>query len=98
MFFKIMNDNAIIHRDIKPENILIKKLENNKFLYKLSDYGLSKKLAQSHNASTYAGTIDYIVPEIIKNLIIDKSKVDLWSIGILFINYIIFYKKSKIFN
>ena len=32
-----MYDNAIIHRDIKPENILIKKLENNKYLYKLSD-------------------------------------------------------------
>ena len=49
--FKIMYDNAIIHRDIKPENILIKKLENNKILYKLTDYGLSKQLTQSHMAS-----------------------------------------------
>ena len=40
--FKIMYDNSIIHRDIKPENILIKKLENNKFLYKLSDYDYQK--------------------------------------------------------
>ena len=32
--FKIMNDNTIIHRDIKPENILLKKLENNEYLYK----------------------------------------------------------------
>ena len=81
--FKIMNENSIIHRDIKPENILIKKLENNKFLYKLSDYGLSKKLAQSHKASTHAGTSEQIAPEIKKNLNIDKTKVDLWSIGIL---------------
>ena len=45
-----MYENAIIHRDIKPENILIKKLENNKYLYKLTDYGFSKLLTQSHKA------------------------------------------------
>ena len=78
-----MNDNAIIHRDIKPENILIKNLENNKCLYKLIDYGFSKQLTQSHKASTQAGTIEYIAPEIINNLNVDKSKVDLYSIGIL---------------
>ncbi len=81
--FKVMYNKAIIHRDINPKNILIKKLENNKYLYKLTDYGLSKQLTQKHRASTYAGTINYIAPEIIKNLDIDKSKVDLWSIGIL---------------
>ena len=78
-----MYDNAIIHRDIKPENILIKKLENNKYLYKLTDYGFSKQLTQSYKASTIVGTNDYIAPEIKNNLDIDKSKVDLWSIGIL---------------
>ena len=81
--FKIMYNNSIIHRDIKPENILIKKLENNKYLYKLTDYGFSKQLTQSHNAPTHVGTNYYIAPEIKNNLNIDKSKVDLWSIGIL---------------
>ncbi len=81
--FKIMHDNSIIHRDIKPENILIKKLKNNKCLYKLTDYGLSKHLSLSHKATTYAGTDYYIAPEIKNNLDIDKTKVDLWSIGIL---------------
>ena len=81
--FKILYKNSIIHRDIKPENILIKKLENNKCLYKLTDYGLSKELSQSHKATTYAGTEYYTAPEIKNNLDIDKSKVDLWSIGIL---------------
>ena len=81
--FKIMYDNSIIHRDIKPENILVKKLENNKYLYKLTDYGFSKLLTQSHYALTVAGTLDYMAPEIKSNLNIDKSKVDLYSIGIL---------------
>ena len=81
--FKIMYDNAIIHRDIKPENILIKKLENKKNLYKLTDYGFSKQLTQSHKAISVLGTLDYVAPEIKNELNIDKSKVDLWSIGIL---------------
>ena len=81
--FKIMYDNSIIHRDIKPENILIKKLENNKISYKLTDYGFSKLLTQSHYACTFAGTLEYMAPEIKSNLNIDKSKVDLFSIGIL---------------
>ena len=51
--FKIMNKNSIIHRNIKPENILIKKLENNKYLYKLTDYGFSKFLTQSHKAQSF---------------------------------------------
>ena len=58
--FKIMHENSIIHRDIKPENILIKKLENNKYLYKLTDYGLSRKLNKSNKASTNADTNDIL--------------------------------------
>ena len=81
--FKIMYNNGIIHRDIKPNNILIKKLEDNKNLYKLTDFGLSKELTESFKASTVAGTEYYMAPEIKYNLNIDKSKVDLWSIGIL---------------
>ena len=81
--FKVMHDNSIIHRDIKPENILIKKLDNDKYLYKLTDYGLSKQLFESYNATTFAGTLEYMAPEIKNNLNIDKSKVDLYSIGIL---------------
>ena len=72
-----MYNKAIIHRDITPKNILIKKLENNKYLYKLTDYGLSKQLTQKHTASTFAGTLDYLAPEIKNELDVDKSKVDL---------------------
>ena len=50
---KLMNKKNIIHRDIKPENILIKKSENNKYLYKLTDYGLSRELYESNKAEYY---------------------------------------------
>jgi serine/threonine protein kinase len=73
--FKIMSDKSIIHRDIKPQNILINKLGNNKFLYKLTDYGFSKQLTKSHKAKSKLGTDDYIAPEIINDPDGKKSKV-----------------------
>ena len=77
-----MYKHSIIHRDIKPENILIKKLENNKYLYKLTDYGISRQLNKSHKALTQVGTNDYMAPEIKNNLwiripILHKSTFDL---------------------
>ena len=46
--FKIMYENKIYHRDLSLNNILI-KIENDKKIYKLSDYGASKKLATLKN-------------------------------------------------
>ena len=93
----VMHKKSIIHRDIKPENILIKNLENNKHLYKLTDYGFSKFLTQSHKAQSEKGTEGYIAPEIKIDPEGDKSKVDLWSIGIL-IHKLFFGKIPKINN
>ena len=41
--FKIMHELKMSHRDLSLNNILI-KYENDKIIYKLSDYGISKKL------------------------------------------------------
>ena len=76
---KIMQDNGIIHQNIKPENILIKKSENNKNIYKLTDYRLLKIFKENNNKETF----EYIAPEIRNNLNDSKLKVDLWSIGII---------------
>ena len=53
-------------------------------------------LTESHKAPTYAGTLDYMAPEIKNNLNIDKSKVDLWSIGILI--HQLYFGNTKINN
>ena len=45
--FKIMHENKIYHRDLSLNNILI-KFEDDKIIYKLSDYGVSKKLTYAH--------------------------------------------------
>ena len=89
--FKIMKNNNIIHRDLKLENILI-KYENNKTIFKIADYGSSKKLI---NLSSYCfsnkGTLLYMAPEILKQEQYNY-KCDLWSIGIII--YRLYFGKS----
>ena len=83
--FKIMEKNKIIHRDLKLENILIKydDEEHRKYTLKLSDYGCSKRLESlSKYCNTYAGTLAYMSPEILKEEEYNY-KSDLWSIGII---------------
>ena len=83
--FKIMKENNIIHRDLKLENILIKykDKEHKNYIIKLSDYGCSKRLESlSKNCNTYAGTLVYMSPEILKGEEYNY-KCDIWSIGII---------------
>ena len=81
--FKIMKENNIIHRDLKLENILIKYIDKEKYIIKLSNYGCSKKLISlSRNCNTYVGTLLYMSPEILKGEEYNY-KCDLWSIGII---------------
>ena len=79
--FKIMIKEDIIHRDLKPDNILIKKLKDDKYIIKLSDYGISK-IGQYTELKTYAGTIEYMAPEIMEGKEYNH-KCDLWSLGII---------------
>jgi serine/threonine protein kinase len=58
-----MYNQKIIHRDLKPANILI-----NKDIVKISDFGFSKMLMYSPEASilkTYAGSPLYMAPQIL---------------------------------
>ena len=87
---KIMHDNKICHLDISLDNILI-KYENGKIIYKLSDYGVSKKLINlKQKLSTKAGKPVFMAPEISKGEYIEKC--DLWSIGVVI--YILIRKNN----
>ena len=89
--FKKMKENNIIHRDLKLENILIKYIDKEKYIIKLSDYGCSKRLISlSRNCNTYSGTLLYMSPEILKGKEYNY-KCDLWSIGIII--YRLIYSK-----
>ena len=72
-----LHDNNLIHRDIKPENLLVDANDN----IKLCDFGWCIEL-EIGNRKTFCGTIEYMAPEIIKEMPYDGS-IDVWSLGVL---------------
>ncbi|XP_022919033.2 cGMP-dependent protein kinase, isozyme 1-like [Onthophagus taurus] len=75
--FDYLHKRNCIYRDLKPENLLI----DTKGYVKLTDFGFSKKLTMS-KTFTFAGTPEYLAPEIILNTGHDKS-IDFWALGVL---------------
>lgn len=57
-----LHKQSIAHRDIKPDNILVAK--HSPYLFKLSDFGLSKVVSNQDSMITFCGTILYCAPEI----------------------------------
>ena len=81
--FKMMRTRNIIHIELKPENIFIKynSKDNNDFIIKLGDFGLSRQY-KNINFTTSKGKVGYEAPEQ-DTPNYDPSKCDLWAIGII---------------
>lgn len=75
--FAYLHERSIIFRDLKPENLLI---DHHGYL-KLTDFGFAKKLGSRGKTFTFAGTPEYVAPEIVLNRGHDKA-VDYWAFGI----------------
>lgn len=87
-----VHSKGIYHRDIKPENILISDLFD--WTIKLSDWGLAT--THQHSLDRSVGSERYMAPELFEsNLDLAErkepyqcDKVDVWSIGIVFLNIV----------
>ncbi|ELP93459.1 serine/threonine protein kinase cds1, putative [Entamoeba invadens IP1] len=76
---KYLHSLGVIHRDIKPENVMITKDQ----IVKLTDFGFGKKVDDTHYAETLCGTDMYAPPEILRGVVYDGFKTDVWSAGVL---------------
>ena len=69
--------NLIFFRDLKPENILLDRYGH----VVLTDFGLCKEgIKQKDTTGTFAGTPEYLAPEVIQKKKYDRS-VDWWCLG-----------------
>ena len=74
-----LEDQNIAHKDIKPANFLIDK----NFRIKLTDFGLTKMLANVDDLSQdFTGSLPFLPPEVINNQPYNPLKADVWSFGI----------------
>ncbi|EEP80245.1 predicted protein [Uncinocarpus reesii 1704] len=69
-----------IHRDVKPQNILYTP-DDGGYRFQLADFGLAH---QEQFAQTQCGSPLYMAPEIINRTHPQSSKIDVWSLFVVF--------------
>ena len=82
-----LNERSIIHRDLKPANILItyeptRTRSMDHIIFKVGDFGISRRLDVNSLAITMAGTPIYLAPEVLLGRPYD-NRVDVWSLGVI---------------
>lgn len=75
---EFLHRHRIVHRDLKSPNILIGDNEN----LKISDFGTSRQCKNTSTRMSFAGTVAWMAPEIIRNEPCSE-KVDVWSFGVV---------------
>ena len=75
---EVCQKNNIIHRDIKPGNIFLSREGS----FKLGDFGVARIASASMAASTRAGTVNYMAPEVFQGRRYTSS-VDIYSLGLV---------------
>ena len=73
-----LHKRKIAFRDIKSENLLF----DNEGYLKLIDFGMARYVDDKNKCSTFAGTLDYISPEILSRTPYTEH-VDWWALGCL---------------
>ncbi|XP_063410984.1 mitogen-activated protein kinase kinase kinase 13-like isoform X2 [Mytilus trossulus] len=73
-----LHSHKIIHRDLKSPNVLVAKND----IVKISDFGTSRTWNEKSTKMSFAGTVAWMAPEVIRNEPCSE-KVDIWSFGVV---------------
>ncbi len=79
---KYAHEQGIIHRDLKPQNVLLTK----DMTPKITDWGLSKVMAESKTSSKYGYSPLYAAPELLSSKKFGKPdrRTDIYQLGVIF--------------
>lgn len=73
-----LHSHKIIHRDLKSPNVLLTYNDT----LKISDFGTSRQWTDRSTKMSFAGTVAWMAPEVIRNEPCSE-KVDVWSFGVV---------------
>ncbi|XP_069195976.1 mitogen-activated protein kinase kinase kinase 13 isoform X3 [Procambarus clarkii] len=73
-----LHQHKIIHRDLKSPNVLIGSNQE----VKISDFGTCREWNDVSTRMSFAGTLAWMAPEVIRNEPCNE-KVDIWSFGVV---------------
>ncbi|KAK7044285.1 hypothetical protein SK128_019086 [Halocaridina rubra] len=73
-----LHQHKIIHRDLKSPNVLIGSNQE----IKISDFGTCREWNDVSTRMSFAGTLAWMAPEVIRNEPCNE-KVDIWSFGVV---------------
>eukprot|EP00045_Choanoeca_perplexa_P017459 m.253856 g.253856 ORF g.253856 m.253856 type:complete len:1140 (+) comp17546_c0_seq1:202-3621(+) len=68
----------IVHRDVKDENIIL----NHEFSAKLIDFGSAAVYTPDRSFDTFAGTLEYCCPSVLKGNSYIGPEVDIFALGV----------------
>jgi mitogen-activated protein kinase 1/3 len=75
---KYIHSAGVVHRDLKPENILINVVKSE---IRITDFGLARGVSSNSELTAYVCTRWYRAPEIMLCASNYDAKVDVWSVG-----------------
>jgi serine/threonine protein kinase len=90
-----LHEQKIIHRDLKGGNLLL----NNKGCLKIADFGLARRFLRETRKSQNVVTFWYRAPELLLGVRDYDEKIDIWSVGCIFAEFLtgyILFKGKKI--
>ena len=74
------HEKGFVHRDIKPANVLVDSYGH----LKLADFGMCIHVNPNEKLHDYAGSPQYLAPEIINRKHFNPFKADIWALGVTF--------------